>query len=364
MPRRVWPSDERGSALVFVVILLLVLLAIGSLAVDLGMLYAARAEAQRAADAAALAGASAFAEPVPNAADSARARALAYAALNPIQRTPVRPEEMAVHVDLDSAIVRVRIRRGKIGTFFARSFGVDSAAVSARATAWAQPAPRTTCVKPFAPPDMWADADDDLNVNRLMDNGEVWKFDERMGDRFAPYTGNRAASPPETGYFSVYRGADRDFGRQIVIKITDADLVQVPGYFYLWQMDPVDANGNQLREQIRNCYNQEVEIGQSYKLLGGDRQGTVYLGVKDLIAKDPGAYWDATSRTVRNSLFTPWWTSPRVVKIPFYDPRTLKNNKQVKFSHFSWVFVEDMATSSDPVLGRYINYVRVLKLIE
>src|SRR5579884_3664034 len=51
---------ERGASLVLVAAVLVALLAAASLAVDLGLLYVARSQAQRAADAAALAGASAF----------------------------------------------------------------------------------------------------------------------------------------------------------------------------------------------------------------------------------------------------------------------------------------------------------------
>lgn len=53
-------SGERGSALVFFAFFILFLLGAAALAIDLGMLYVARSEAQRSADAAALAGASVF----------------------------------------------------------------------------------------------------------------------------------------------------------------------------------------------------------------------------------------------------------------------------------------------------------------
>ncbi|MDE3136743.1 MAG: hypothetical protein KGL59_09220 [Acidobacteriota bacterium] len=52
--------EERGVSLVLVALALVAMLAAASLAIDLGILYVGRSEAQRAADAAALAGASAF----------------------------------------------------------------------------------------------------------------------------------------------------------------------------------------------------------------------------------------------------------------------------------------------------------------
>lgn len=59
--RRSWfiplPTHRKGQVLVFSAVSLTALLAIVALGVDLGMLYTARAEAQRSADAIALAGA-------------------------------------------------------------------------------------------------------------------------------------------------------------------------------------------------------------------------------------------------------------------------------------------------------------------
>ena len=55
-PRR----DERGSALVLYTVAMVGMMGMAALAIDLGMLRKARAEAQRAADASALAGASAI----------------------------------------------------------------------------------------------------------------------------------------------------------------------------------------------------------------------------------------------------------------------------------------------------------------
>ena len=53
-------SDERGGTLVLVAVVIVALFGFAALAVDVGMGYTASEEAQRAADAGALAGASAF----------------------------------------------------------------------------------------------------------------------------------------------------------------------------------------------------------------------------------------------------------------------------------------------------------------
>src|SRR2546426_5394992 len=69
-------ESETGSVIVMVALTLVVLLGFLALGIDLGMLFAARTDAQRAADAAALSGASAFVDNPPAAAVApARARA-------------------------------------------------------------------------------------------------------------------------------------------------------------------------------------------------------------------------------------------------------------------------------------------------
>ena len=51
------PDSERGAAGVLVAVMMLVLIGVGAIAVDVGQIYAERAELQNAADAGALAGA-------------------------------------------------------------------------------------------------------------------------------------------------------------------------------------------------------------------------------------------------------------------------------------------------------------------
>ena len=72
--------NERGASIVLVSVMMAALMGMAALAIDLGMLRKARAEAQRAADAAALAGADAFRWDIPAAAKIDSARAFAYRA--------------------------------------------------------------------------------------------------------------------------------------------------------------------------------------------------------------------------------------------------------------------------------------------
>jgi Tfp pilus assembly protein PilX len=244
---RGWASDESGSATVIVALTMTALIALLALGVDLGALFNARSEAQRAADAAALAGASAFLEyQQATARTEAVKRATALATSNDIRGTLIAPEDVAVSVNLDSSTVRVSIRRQGVPTWFARIFGVDAVDVGAEATAWAGEAGATQCVKPFAIPDMWEETTDDLNGNRTWDEGERWRYDPATGDRYVAYSGPGAGSD-ETGYGSDWRDGytdlsgrtyAADYGRRITVKTTDPHQTIMPSFFLPWVLPP------------------------------------------------------------------------------------------------------------------------------
>ena len=245
-----WTSEERGSVMVVVVVAMTALLALLALGIDLGGLFNARSEAQRAADAAALAGASVFLEYQESAAQrEALTRAVEYATNNEIRNRAIAPEEVSVRIDLDSATVSAAVRRDDVPTWFARLFGVQTIDIGAVATAWAGEAGAATCVKPFAVPDMWEENADDLNHNRIWDEGEHWRYDPSAGDRYIGYSG-AGGSGNETGYGSHWRDSgvdaqgrryDRDYGRRITVKVTDPHDAYVPSFFLPWVL-PSDGD--------------------------------------------------------------------------------------------------------------------------
>jgi hypothetical protein len=240
-------ADERGSATVLVALTAMGLVMLLALGIDIGALFNARSEAQRAADSAALAGASAFLElQQEHARTLATERALNFATSNEIRGTPIAPEEVTITVNLDSSTVRAQVRRNDVPTWFARLFGIESVAVGAEATAWAGPAGAAQCVKPFALPDMWDERTQDLNNNRIWDEGERWSYDPATGDRYAPYTG--PGSPPDaTGYGGSWRDGrtdaqgrtyEGDYGRRITVKVTDPRDAWVASFFLPWVLPP------------------------------------------------------------------------------------------------------------------------------
>ena len=241
--------DEKGSATALVAVTLTALVSVMALGIDIGMLFNARSEAQRAADSAALAGASAFLDfPAEEARKPATLRAIEYATRNSIRKEAIDPSEVAVQVNKDSATVTVTVRRAEVSTWFSRVFAVTEVAIGASATAQASDAGTAQCLKPFAVPDAWEETTEDRNRNRIQDPGEIWDFDPNR-DRYSPYTGP-GGDPAETGFGGDWRNPfpdlegnryDRDYGRQITIKVTDPHATLAPSFFYPWVI-PVDSS--------------------------------------------------------------------------------------------------------------------------
>ena len=150
------------------------ILAVGAISVDLAMLFKMRSDAQRTADAGALAGASAYLDQASLAArDSALDRAFRLIAANYVggsgidtsgaslaptvngsNWTIVTPDAT---VEIAPGIYRVRvtIRRPIAPSLFARILGVAGTPISAFAAAEATNAGGAKCVKPFALADTW-----------------------------------------------------------------------------------------------------------------------------------------------------------------------------------------------------------------
>lgn len=358
-------DDRQGSALVLMLVAMVGILSLMALAIDLGMLRAARGEAQRAADAAALAGASAFMEMAKESADGpARQRATEYAGRNSLQGDAFDASEVAVQVIPDRSTVRVQIRRPAVATWFARAFGVASAPVSASAAAHATRAPSTRCVKPFVPPDMWADMDDDHNRNKIQDPWEKWEFEPDRGDFYNPGGPAATSNRPETGYGSAYRGDTRDRGRRMMLTQS-----HIPGFANLWAMPDgdwgLDIGGAALRNNISGCNDTPIKLGGTYRLQSGMKNGPVFQGVNDLVLRDPGARWDEARGEVVGSRFPHWMDSPRLIRIPLYDPAEFDSKKSdVRFAKFAWVFLEPSGGPNDPIVARFVEIVRILQLVE
>lgn len=369
-------KSERGATMVIVALSMAALFGFLALAIDLGMLYVAHSDAQRAADAAALAGASAFLDNSPAAAVApARQRALEYARRNTFQNGPIDSTNVAITVLQDSAKVGVYVHRDSVRTLFARVLGIRTVPIAAFAAAQAIQAGAAKCLKPIAIPDLWSDANSDANGDRVMDNGEQWTFGDNAGDRYVAFDGTNAATA--TGYGSGFRnstspGFSNDFGRQLQIKEQDPNSPYVanPGVFYPWQL-PIDPSevpckgsfgggASAYRNDICSCNNSSVELGTPYPIKTGNMLGPTSQGVGELIKDDPNAVWDPSTQTVKNSTFgANWMNSPRVVKLAMFAPGQITKSgmTSITFNNFALMFIESQQTQKDPVVGRFLYYV-------
>ena len=156
---------EKGQTIVLVALSIVTLLAMAALAIDVVTLYVARSEAQRAADAAALAGAKAFADSgvttdPTNPALQTLAQNMATAAITAIvqqNKMGGTPPVLASPPTFNFAQqgdpqVTVTLQRTDLPTFFARIWGRRLAAVTATATAEAyNPSNSQTITGNFVP---------------------------------------------------------------------------------------------------------------------------------------------------------------------------------------------------------------------
>jgi hypothetical protein len=135
-------STWRGTTRIVVAVALLALVSAVATTVEVATVAVARGEAQRAADAAALAGAG-WLLVVPNDEQGARAKALGFVKLNPVRgRVPdVQPEDIVVNLDSGSVRVRIHLTVHAIPRPLSWILGVDRVGVSAVAAAEAR-APR------------------------------------------------------------------------------------------------------------------------------------------------------------------------------------------------------------------------------
>ncbi len=359
--------NERGATMVLMAVLSAMLIAMLALAIDLGMLYDTRGEAQRAADAAALAGVSAFINVLPpsNPFVAAHDRAMEYAARNTMRGTAIDSStEVTVTVWQDT--VQVVVNRASVATWFARIFGIRSVAIGASATAEAGPAGIGTCLAPLAVPDIWYESStgpggQDANSDRVWDATEGWAYEPGQGDVYARYA---PGSTTATGYGSSFRngtGYSDDVGRPIIMKAQDPSQSLTSGFFYPWRIGTSNGAAD-YRNNFGTCNPAQIQLNVPYDIENGNMVGPTQQAVRDLIALDPGATWDASTSQVINSAYGSGANSPRVLTIGLFDPSQIAGiqgggNLQIRFNNFALFFLEGVQPGQgSPVVGRFMYF--------
>lgn len=332
-------KNNRGSAMIMVTVAIVAMFAFAVLAIDGAILMTSRTQLHSASDAAALAGASAL---IGGTQADAVDRAVNFASYN----EAVEDDMKSVVITADDVefpqpdICRVTTHRTSatgdpIRTYFLRVIDAlhgGTADMTATSAAQAFDVCASQCLKPWAIPDRWNDA----NANGEWDAGELY-------------------DPDGTGYV-----APVDVGMSITLKTGSPKTAMEPGIFYPVNYPPIDSDqgspltgGAWYREFISGCAPFEVGIGDRLQLEPGNMVGPTTLGMDELIAADPNATWDAGTNQVVNSAFG---LSPRIALVPMFDPTLppTSGRNYVTVSKIAAFFLESVGPGSQ-VNGRFIQ---------
>jgi hypothetical protein len=341
-------ADETGMSLVFAGVGFMAFFAATTLAIDVGQFMAARSQAQSSADAAALAGATAF---VYESFDDRTAGGPAVqSAINTAKRNKVLGGDVSIDpADVTFPIgsggqydrVQVWVRRLNVPTLIGNLFNVSTFDAIATATAEAAPANAMTCVKPFTIPDKW-----------IENNSPPWTINSTF-DRYD----NKGNVIPNA---DVYRRPDAtyqtwteaDAGTVFYLRAGTGNNIE-PTFYYSWKM-PGAIGGDYYEENIANCNPSVIPMGVQMTQEPGAMEGPTIHGMEILMDKDPDAYWDP----VQKKVISEFGQSPRVFPIPLYDPDVYQNGKQngrtADLISRNWLgfFVEDL--TGNQVRGRLV----------
>ena len=288
---------ESGYILVTVAVLLIVLLGFTALAVDVGMLFASRTQSQRAADAAALAGAFTFIldSNMSDQPGRAELNARKVATNNAAMGTTITDAQVNVAVEVPERRVTVTIQRNE-PTFFAKVLSSNSVNVGVTAVAEAAAnATSASCVKPWFIP------------NTIMSNKKPCAA--------------CGSSPPEImatgGDVTAY--AEGKFGQAMTVKPQQGNGGGsiAPGQYYIVQVTGPGADP--YRDAISTCLPALYSCFDSYPVEPGAKVGPTKQGVEDLVGKPAGYQYVDLNEYRRVSDSTIHDTAPGLVIAPIVD---------------------------------------------
>jgi len=343
--------DQRGMIMIFVAISLATLIGFAVLSIDVGTMTLVKTQLQNAADAAVLA---AVPELVNDDTTGAVAKAIEFAEENSalIWAGPGKfnildtvkitgadvtfPEPGRITVTTH----RTEATGDPFRNYFLRAINPSGSLgnMEARATAGYFWVCGGTCLKPWAPPDRWADVDS---------NG---LFNADGGDYYDPIT---------TGYTAA------DLGTQIVLVLQNGNEDGF-GQFDYYSVDfPPFNDGNPISGADRyeewmcagSCLDNSftVDIGDLLRVEPGKMTGPNGKGLRCIIDADPNAEWDDINKKVINSAFP---TSPRIVKAALFDPSLgltpYGGGKVVSVVKIMVIFIEE-EQSNVQITGRFMR---------
>jgi len=343
-------TGNRGQVLLVFLAALLGLLGIAALGIDIGYLYTVRHELQRSTDAGALAGASAFFtgdwdDLATRAVADARARD--YASRDTVVVSTLNPAS-EVQVSFPSRD-RVRVDATRTANlFFASIFLGPTKTVTAYSVAEASVVNRNVRgLKPWGIPYPWEDLDND----GFYDLGEPVHRDCPEGITDASL------------YFCQGTTVNVKIGVPSGSSQTSNDLPstqQESGHFFCLDFDTSGAMG--YRDSIRMESPFLVSAGESVPLEPGNMVGPTIQGVTDLIQGDPDSTWNSSTNLPDSPIFSSqggseaWMSSPRMVRIPIYDPEdALLNGKtEMVVATFAGFWIKGIDHHLGTITGRLV----------
>jgi len=332
-------SGERGAVLVQTAISLLTLTALMTFVVDHGVLWVARGQAQTAADAGALAGATALAFDDVNNATSVPLNSATLTALcasksggcptaapfaNPVWSRQTGGSS-GVEVlftcppGFSGKCVRVNVYRDgsntsvALPTFFGPLLGITSQGVRATASARVVNANATNCLRPFAIPDKWTE-------NVTAGTYDHWNTD---GTEQSPHD---VYIPPTESGWTGYKYPN-NVGDLVTLIPGSTNDPTIAGNGWSLMIDLPDGNGgwetgDNNTENIATCIGRTVRTGQYLPTENGGT-GQIHHYTQNLINQDSSATWDSTNKRVITS--NP--KNPRVVPIAVFDVEEYQHRK-------------------------------------
>jgi hypothetical protein len=292
-------KNRQGATIPIVAVCIVMLVGCAAIAIDIGMLLDSRAEAQRAADAAALAGAQEMMNVELAGGTQAAKRAAAttqavtYAGLNVVRAGAVQPDEVEVEFLQNDTRIAATITRANIPPLFATIFGVNALQVAARAEAMYYQGATASCLKPFGVPDR-----DPFTLASLGQRILIWQ------------------------------------------KSTHNDYPLVKHLIK-------DEGGNNVRDAIQSeiCNNTLVTVGERLELQSGTAPmtGQVEQGLNTLYNRDPNISYNPDNPDTHpyEGFNTPGWrTSSRVLNLVTYDPATTTQTT-FEVTGFLTIFLSD-----------------------
>ena len=283
---------ERGVVLWMVAAAMVMILGVAALAIDLGAFYAARDEAQSAADAAALAGAEEFVTSgyTSGAVDSntvttlVTQQAIAVGAEDMVggQAAQVLSSDVSVDVSVPNnprvtvTVGRSAARGNALPTLFAKIFGIKTADVAAVATAEAYnpsagdgPPVASECVKPWLIPD--CDPDNKGNPRgvsgcTVAKGSKYWPFiDGDTGAIINPGPVSQGGVVGETVTYTVAPTKGKATGKQY------------------YPADVSGGQGNSYLQEIESCTPVPFACGATVPVLNSVQVSTTNNGIQTLI---------------------------------------------------------------------------------